>query len=172
MADRQDDLGLDRERRVEQQVVRLRDGPDHGALDREDAAVRLPRLDEAHDVRERRDGDRLVSVREQPLDSRLGVRPVLARVRDPHDAPRRLETGPSTCPGPGTGTCPEEAHCAGICGPAARATGLIETRLSTWPGPGTETGPEWTRRRFTEPPAPRRRRRRSSPSRPGPGSGR
>ena len=50
VADREDRLGDDRERRLVQQVVRLGDGPDERALDREHAVRHAPADDRVDDV--------------------------------------------------------------------------------------------------------------------------
>ena len=87
VANREQRLALDREPGVEEQVVRLCDGARDGALDREHAALGLPRLDRSDDGGEGRHGETFAVGRKELLAGRLRVRAVLPRVDDPHAGP-------------------------------------------------------------------------------------
>ena len=84
VADRQDGLARDRERRLIEEVVRLVDRAGQRALDREDAEGDLSVCRRRHHRREARQRDELGAGRKQVVAGRGAVRAVTAWIGDVH----------------------------------------------------------------------------------------
>ena len=84
VANRQDRLGVDRQRRVVEEVVRLVHGSRERALDREDAEGHLALGCGLHDGREARKRDEVGAVREEAVAGSCGVRAVAPWISDIH----------------------------------------------------------------------------------------